>query len=830
MNITIGISTQIKVMMKFFKRTICGLAICIVMQTSAFGVVSYQADHIPWSGYWWPYSNGGLSTGSDYRGHPAPLEKYHLLRDGKMTGDALEWYNERYYNPEAPAWHGLCGDWARAACYENIVFYPSSENNIIFRVGDKKGLLTLAHNSDLSEREAGSRPDVFHRWLLSYIRDQRLPFMFDLDPGEEGWSYALYRYDMQSTVQLGRESVTVTIYFADDFVHPDIMGTQTQIKTYTYDLIVDGNGRITGGQWTGSSVDDHPDGLTFPVVIGNQCPGLDYDEVLRISKSRDDYLENGVTPVDIGPGTYNLILMDEDIYRIGCGTGDEVTLSIQKQNGSAENIHVIVKDSLGQEIRVQDVGTKTPFNMRLTAVHPPYFVSLSQTDYTDPNIYTLILDQHKYFIQDISYIPKNGYWSGFALTNYGDQAVSNVTLSAYQKEGAPIQTLLGPSTLASGEKKIFLFENLPWRRHEYNTIDHLVLMAGDTIGHLNMVGLAARNVTATQVQGASMGKRLVLPETSSSYSYDKKVLGSIHNSNLAEVATNLKLYQNNGSLQKEARRVLSPREKLDIGAGNDPFDEMPDDGWIEVVSETDEEISGYQYITESGGAEGIFALPVTNGSKYIPLIPPENGYWKCWAVLINPNDDYNTVRMHSAKAGNNTAGDIEITLSPNEKRTVQLQGPFGAREGDPLFRSVLLLSGTRPFVGYYAYRPTDQKDMAYFPMISVDELKTELILPHNAGKNGYWWTAACVFNPGDIPLEVWVRPYSESGELFLNRVSKIRLQAGESMSIQMQQFFGNTAASEISYVKFVVDGEGGDIGGFVLYGSISPGMVAGYNM
>ena len=172
---------------------------------------------------------------------------------------ALSWYLDAYYDPEAPLWYGLCAYWARAASYEHIDILPSSENNIIFRVGDKKGLLTLAHNSDIGELPNGSVPEEFHFWLLNYIKDQGKAFVADLDPGDEVWSYPIYRYEMQTSETETSSRFRVRIYYADDVVIPDYMGTLVRTSDYTYDLFLDGAGAITGGQWTGDSIADHPE-------------------------------------------------------------------------------------------------------------------------------------------------------------------------------------------------------------------------------------------------------------------------------------------------------------------------------------------------------------------------------------------------------------------------------------------------------------------------------------------------------------------------------------------------------------------------------------------
>jgi hypothetical protein len=119
---------------------LCFFLILSVLFPTFASAKTDRASFIPWSGYWWPYTKGGLGTGLDYRGRPAPLEKYNRLTTGQTAGDALNYYMDAYYNPNAPSWYGLCAYWARAACNEHVDILPSSEQNVIFRVGDKKRL------------------------------------------------------------------------------------------------------------------------------------------------------------------------------------------------------------------------------------------------------------------------------------------------------------------------------------------------------------------------------------------------------------------------------------------------------------------------------------------------------------------------------------------------------------------------------------------------------------------------------------------------------------------------------------------------------------------
>ena len=71
----------------------------------------YEADYIPWSGWWWPFFEGGLVTGEGYNGRPAPLEKYDYVTSGTYYGPASQYGWANYYDEGALDWYGLCFAW-----------------------------------------------------------------------------------------------------------------------------------------------------------------------------------------------------------------------------------------------------------------------------------------------------------------------------------------------------------------------------------------------------------------------------------------------------------------------------------------------------------------------------------------------------------------------------------------------------------------------------------------------------------------------------------------------------------------------------------------------
>jgi len=64
--------------MKHSLRLILLVVLAVLFSSVTIYAEITESQRQAWSGYWWPYVNGGLATGNDYRGHPAPLEKYEL--------------------------------------------------------------------------------------------------------------------------------------------------------------------------------------------------------------------------------------------------------------------------------------------------------------------------------------------------------------------------------------------------------------------------------------------------------------------------------------------------------------------------------------------------------------------------------------------------------------------------------------------------------------------------------------------------------------------------------------------------------------------------------
>ncbi|MBC2714672.1 MAG: hypothetical protein HF978_05115 [Desulfobacteraceae bacterium] len=799
-----------------------------------------KTDTIPWSGYWWPYNKGGLATGSDYRGHPAPIEKYLLWTTNSDDGDLKDWYLYYYYDPNAPGWHGLCPVWARAAVMEDYEILPSTEDNFIWRVGDKKGLLLLCHDYAIQTNVSGDDPVNFHLWLLDYIGTQKIPFLADLDAGSEVWYYPIYGYKMTSSTSGLSRSIRVTIYFADDNVFPDYVGTYERFITYTYTLDLNAQGEITGGQWTGNSVDNHPDNLSFPFSSGPKSPYIDCDEVRRLAQASDDFLETGKSAaVSINPGTYHLVLLDEDRYVLQGQSGDIVSIEVAKDDTSDEDINIVVSDILGEPAASRVLDSQEPTIFTLELRNPPYTISMTQDDYTgDPNIYTMTISKLTAFHQNVPYIPKSGPWSGFVMFNAGDEMVEDVTLVTSDPDGRPVQTLLGPVDFAPYEKQVVMFDDLPWRSHEYGDSDSLMLISNQPLNMLNLFALD-QNPMAGFVQDKASGSHLVIPGTVADIAAAGNLKGSVLNESFDEAGITIRIYDVDGHQQDDdIEEVIAPGGKYFFTPGTRPFSHVPKRGWIDIIATDGNILSAYQYVKNSVGSRNaidtLFALPVDGTTSLIvPHVTPQLGWWRTYLTLINPNDTINPVNLHFSVAGEDQTNDMDLEFAPFEKRVIDLTSEYGRFDGEPA-RSMLEITGQYPVVGYYTYSPPYGKDEASFPLINDDMLKSKLVLPHYAGQGGHFWTGICICNPNNYPVTVSVQPYDGNGrageDLMMTTMS---LGAGEKEIFTVRSKFGDSA-SDISFIEFE-ENEQAPIGGFYLFGNIKNGklsveMLTGANM
>lgn len=803
------------------------LCLFLVLPFYAHAVQSSgQSAVTPWSGHWWPFSKGGIGTGLGYRGHPAPLEKYLLLATGSTGGEALDWYLDRYYDPDAERWWGLCPAYARAAIKESYPILPSVHDNIVFRVGDKKGLLTICHDSRAGIIYAYTDSPVnFHLWLLDYIGDQKKAFAADLGSGDEVWYFPVFAYEMDSDRSRTTEEITVTIYYAAH-MEPDYMGTQQMEKApFTYTLDLDAQGNIIGGQWTGKSVNYHPKVLSYPDVTGPVNPyleGADCERIREIAQARDDTLELPENAsVRLLPGSYNLVLLDADNFLIQGTSDDLAVIDLARQQGSNQKVYAQITDADNAVVRSYTLLTNTvTVRFLIEMDNPPYLLEITQDEYlTEPNIYSLMMDFQSANDYVVPYIPQNGPWSGFSLTNGSDENSAEVMLVTMDDEGLPIQTVFGPVQVEPGEKCLLQYSDLPVRNHEFQDTVSVRLIADQPV---DMVNLFANNQGPMAGFAGSMPvqNRLILADTYDNDPWDPVYMtGAVVNTSFSEIETLWNVYSDDGDLVRSFSQSISSRGRVAVKSGTGLLGTFPDGGWMEIASgDSDTGLFGYQYLEKKDGQKNMldtsFAFPVISGNQYVQHITPSTGPWQTLLTVINPNPDNNEVVIHSARDGIDSSMDMRINLNPYEKQMIDISSDFG-NAGD---RSILEISGEFPLSGYVAYM-AGKGDASFYPLLNNTDFKTELIMPHVAYNQGRWYTGVGVCNPNDYRLSVSITPYDHNGQALIPMGIELSLDPGGYEVFTVHNMFPSLI-NNTSFLKIqAVDPSEVLIGGFYLYGN-----------
>lgn len=757
-----------------------------------------EAAFTPWSGYWWPTTEGALATGDGYRNHPAPIEKYELYRDGSYPGEATRWYLTHDYDPQALGWYGLCHAWAAAAVYEHIEFKPSAIDNIIFYVGDKKGLITACHDTDASIRENAQTPDIFHYWLLRYIQDEGVDFYAELDPSEEVWNYPVYKYEMTTSETGGAMDVICKIWYADDMVSPDFQGTKARTKTYTYTLSMVGS-EITGGEWTGNSHTDHPTQLRLPVTPATPNVHLDYETIRELAATIDDDLESN-DPVNITPGGYNLILLNEDVYTIDCHEGDQVMVNLEKIDDMTEPVSIIVTDDQGNTVASESVSSTA--EMRFSAASPPYEVRIFRSDYGEGGIYRLEIDFQKAFEFINLKVQKGFGWGGYAITNADESICETVYVVGYRQDNSAIQTYFGPFSLSPGEKRIFLVSDFPVRNSEKNDLFGVKILADKPLYVTNLTGYYEKNMSCLD-GGGDAGCQLVIPDTASAWNFSKQISWGIHNSDTREATVSLARYSSDGELKDEVTSIIPANQAIFYNGSASPFSGNVDNGWIRVTGADENcRLKGQVEWLINGVTTAETLSPLKSGQEFLVPHVAQDSFWTMRITVINTADVENSIELDFVNG--ELISTAQVLLGPGEKKTVAIDDIIDAGL-HTLSDSSLIIRSSAEMTGFYAFETP--ADHVYYPLIAADFLHEDLTLPHVATGN-YWWTAINLFNPTSTPVDFRLKPYDSQGQPMADHQVEMHLDAMKKDVFTLASRFG-AISTQVAFLKIqVIKGPG----------------------
>lgn len=273
---------------------------------------SVDSAKIPYSGSWYPEKTGGTAREV---GGLSPLKKYDEAFHGAQA-KAVSWERDKHTvaaNAPTAEWEGHCNGYSAAAQRHAEPRVSVKRGTTNFTPKDIKALLAEVYMSAKFYILGGSRcnrsgtqtspsrrvdpyfmgecddvnPASFHAALANWIGIQKHTVIVDTSANDQVWNFPHFKYQAsQATVStqeamrlitgvasstyrfnsaaVSFRSVTMTVTYSRAFVNEYLTNElkpseKHESKSYKYVLELDQSGRMIGGEWVGTSQQEHPD-------------------------------------------------------------------------------------------------------------------------------------------------------------------------------------------------------------------------------------------------------------------------------------------------------------------------------------------------------------------------------------------------------------------------------------------------------------------------------------------------------------------------------------------------------------------------------------------
>lgn len=250
-----------------------------------------QSKKIPWSGYWYPFSNNEL-----YKGEKSPLAKFDKVVKNNGGLSQSRSYQEKITNGlGSTSWEGLCDAWAIAAVVASEPQKGLTVGSLTFGISDLKALLTFSHlkypykqygisyrgDAETDGTYQDIKPEAFHQVVTSVLGKEKRAVVIDDMAGVQVWNKPLYRYRWKIVKDPEvKDAFLVRAYpwlVKERSSETDLLtnGKDTIAPIYDYRLYVDkenkrdGKYLVIAGEWIKNSYRDHPDNIKVPHKKGD---------------------------------------------------------------------------------------------------------------------------------------------------------------------------------------------------------------------------------------------------------------------------------------------------------------------------------------------------------------------------------------------------------------------------------------------------------------------------------------------------------------------------------------------------------------------------------
>ncbi|MBF0223870.1 MAG: hypothetical protein HQK76_00320 [Desulfobacterales bacterium] len=746
--------------------------------------ITYQADTIPWSGYWWPFSYGGVSTGIDYRGKPSPLDKYSYVVDIKDNNSSSSFFY--YYKPDSLPWEGMCFYWAAASIVEKEPIHKGIYKGIVFYVGDKKGLLTVLYNETLYNQYDIYSPADFHRLLIEFLGNKKSPFIFDIGGQYEVWNYPVFKCDINYTQIENTQHYTTKVYYATDDVSPDYVGTIINTDTYEYKFVFDDAGNLIDTYW-GNSTASVPRHFREPYAPNCTNPSIDRDSVIKIVNTIDDELEENDTidtAKELKSGHYSLIGMDVDYFYSFLEEGDRLNIFIFSEEdddislkifNSDNNLIKTSKGSCENEITADKAGK--------------YYIKIDASDIKKEPVYSLYIQKKLTHTSMFLLNPSNLWHNGIAML-LPDKNIGRVLVTQMDTSGLPIKSYNGivetKQILGTTKDAFGLSEN----NNGYLRIDSDTDLYG-----LQCVADGGKLMLGSNLIPSSKYSSVMYFPNIEKKGYSKISFGLINNSETQEILKG-DSFREQGNPDNSENFMILAGQKIESD-------------YLQFITSQ----SKTMFIkTESGNPSLIgyikFEHPsfITKSSALIPL-PLEqheilyaphvalSGNWFTEVAFMNVGVKATNVEIQAYDDLGNLIDLIEISLNQYQNYTGNVKDVFPI-SSEKIASLKILSKDNEKLCGYLLYGSTDGEMLAGIPLQNVRN--SSMYLPHIASFDN-WHTGIGIMNPNFVQIDISFELFNEKGTLLSQK--DYWLNPNQRIAKSIEALFGNDLTRDAKYLK-----------------------------
>ncbi len=730
------------------------------------GSDSAQLPYQAWNGHWWPFVDAAMATGrankpygvpyTDWEGFFAPFDKYNLALGEPPREDLWTWELQWHGTPEDPEdpdwadWYGHCNGWAAASVMEIEPNVPGEYNGIYFRVGDKKALLTEAHQGDAARVFPENplvepiSPVLFHTTLVEFIKNLAKPIIIETSPGPQVWNFPCYRYEMTWTDVGSTRQVTTVVYLGRDMESPDSTSTYVRRNTYEYDLEMDGETIITG-TWQSES---RPHFMWEPVARYSANPYLDYDRARLLTDSAlpasptDDAREPNDTrgtAAELNQPVFFGRLLDPDYFRLPVEAGEtvDVAVHLEKLDKPAT---VTLTDSQGAAVgTVETVDNHQVFHAGKQYEDRDLYLELiptvPQTNFRNYG-FEVTRESLSFFMPHLA--NADGWTTRMALVNQ-EADPAEVFFHFYRNAEGGYDKQHFPTTLTTlegGGFRMGLLEdffpditpdNGRWLRIRSDRQLSGAFLFSNTAfgGNLAAVPLAAAGarkmffnhlaVDATWWTGISIAN----PDIN----------------NAAQVS--LQPYRSDGEAVGEPLElgILPGCRYINMLGTAFPPETLAEAGWIEI--DADREVTGFELFGTNDLSlfEGVPLQVEGQTALSTAYIPAESGWWTGISI-VNPNPMNTEVRItaYNASGINAYASDPDfqyyaVTLSSRQKFVALVDQIFTNPPNGPIVWLEIETVPLLPVTGFVLYGNFEHGILCGYPLVGDRELRQQGIVP-----------------------------------------------------------------------------------------------------